>query len=494
MRVSRGWFPLSLLFLATMAVVAWPAQPPDAPDAWFGLYLNGRKVGYSSARTEPATWQGRPCRRIVTRSLTRVRIQGAEVRQETETITLVDSAERPLRQDYMLRSGRSSLRVVSAFEDERVVCTVDTGYGTAQRVVPVPAGARVLADPAQPGAADRAPSVGDLYTLNPLTLALDRIRLQPATPVAVSLGGVAYRAVCRRAATPSGTVIAWRVPGGRVLRTDMPLGLTAVLLPADAARSESTSMPAFRADGQEIRPVEADADLARATSIPVAHPPPTAPPWHVLTVSLFGFADGALPPADGGQTVRPVEGERAGYVVEVRDDGLGGGNAALPATGPDLARYLAPGPYLEIEDAEVRKCAAAIRREQVDAAATAAAVCRWVRRSMRPDYTIGVPRSCAAILRDRRGVCRDYATLMVGLARAAGVPARAVGGIVYQDGRFYYHAWVECWTGRWVAFDPTKASGEVDASHVKLSQGDVTAMYAVTNLIGRLSVGGVSAS
>jgi hypothetical protein len=38
---------------------------------------------------------------------------------------------------------------------------------------------------------------------------------------------------------------------------------------------------------------------------------------------------------------------------------------------------------------------------------------------MKPDYTIGVPRSCKDVLQRPRGVCRDYATLFAGLARAS---------------------------------------------------------------------------
>jgi transglutaminase-like putative cysteine protease len=69
----------------------------------------------------------------------------------------------------------------------------------------------------------------------------------------------------------------------------------------------------------------------------------------------------------------------------------------------------------------------------------------------------------------RRGYCEHYATALVTLMRAAGIPARALAG--YQGGEFnpaghYYivrqsdaHAWAEVWlAGRgWVRVDPTAA-------------------------------------
>src|SRR5947209_1869987 len=82
----------------------------------------------------------------------------------------------------------------------------------------------------------------------------------------------------------------------------------------------------------------------------------------------------------------------------------------------------------------------------------------------------------------RRRVCLDYATLYAALARAAGVPTRLCAGIVYAQGKFYYHAWAESYVGQWVAFDPTLYDPEqpvayVDATHIKFAQGDVTGMF-----------------
>ena len=89
-------------------------------------------------------------------------------------------------------------------------------------------------------------------------------------------------------------------------------------------------------------------------------------------------------------------------------------------------------------------------------------------------------------------MCRDYATLYTALARAAGVPTRLCAGIVYADGKFFYHAWAESFVGQWVAFDPTlydpKQASFVDATHIKFAQGDVTQMFEVVSIVGRLKI------
>ncbi|MCD1258908.1 transglutaminase family protein [Paenibacillus athensensis] len=80
----------------------------------------------------------------------------------------------------------------------------------------------------------------------------------------------------------------------------------------------------------------------------------------------------------------------------------------------------------------------------------------------------------------RRGVCQDYAHLMIAVCRSLGVPARYVSGYHFvgdlQGGSADFeqasHAWVEVQlpgTG-WVGFDPTN-NAEVGWRYVKLGHG-----------------------
>jgi transglutaminase-like putative cysteine protease len=61
-------------------------------------------------------------------------------------------------------------------------------------------------------------------------------------------------------------------------------------------------------------------------------------------------------------------------------------------------------------------------------------------------------------LRLGRGVCQDFAHLLIGLSRAAGLPARYVSGYVHQPGEIETHAWCQVWGGPagWVDVDPTQ--------------------------------------
>jgi transglutaminase-like putative cysteine protease len=82
-------------------------------------------------------------------------------------------------------------------------------------------------------------------------------------------------------------------------------------------------------------------------------------------------------------------------------------------------------------------------------------------------------------LLSRRGVCQDFAHVMIALVRQLGVPCRYVSGYLYQpadetprslDGAT--HAWVEAWLSElgWVGFDPTH-DGPTGEHHIGVAVG-----------------------
>lgn len=73
------------------------------------------------------------------------------------------------------------------------------------------------------------------------------------------------------------------------------------------------------------------------------------------------------------------------------------------------------------------------------------------------------------VLADRRGVCQDFAHLMISCLRAHGLPARYMSGYLLTQpppgqprlmGADASHAWVSAWSPQhgWVEFDPTNAT------------------------------------
>lgn len=69
----------------------------------------------------------------------------------------------------------------------------------------------------------------------------------------------------------------------------------------------------------------------------------------------------------------------------------------------------------------------------------------------------------------RKGVCQDYAHILIGLCHQADIPARYVAGMMVGEG--YSHAWVEILSdGVWYAIDPTHACLATD-TYIKIGVG-----------------------
>jgi hypothetical protein len=76
----------------------------------------------------------------------------------------------------------------------------------------------------------------------------------------------------------------------------------------------------------------------------------------------------------------------------------------------------------------------------------------------------------------KKGVCQDYAHLMIAIARLNQIPARYVSGFLNQGkgylGAAKMHAWLECYVpgAGWIGFDPTNHL-KTDENYIKVAHG-----------------------
>ena len=76
------------------------------------------------------------------------------------------------------------------------------------------------------------------------------------------------------------------------------------------------------------------------------------------------------------------------------------------------------------------------------------------------------------VLKDRRGVCQDFAHLMLGLCRSLKIPARYVSGYLATESASATHAWMEAFIPGygWRALDPTH-NCQINETYVKIGHG-----------------------
>jgi transglutaminase-like putative cysteine protease len=76
------------------------------------------------------------------------------------------------------------------------------------------------------------------------------------------------------------------------------------------------------------------------------------------------------------------------------------------------------------------------------------------------------------VMKNRRGVCQDFAHLLIGLCRSLKIPARYVSGYLATERASATHAWVEVFIpGQgWRGLDPTH-NCQIDETYVKIGHG-----------------------
>jgi transglutaminase-like putative cysteine protease len=165
---------------------------------------------------------------------------------------------------------------------------------------------------------------------------------------------------------------------------------------------------------------------------------------------------------------------------------------ALAASSP--VHYLYPSPRIALADGVTAWAAESFAAERpvVEAARELAA---RIRRDFAysPNST-AVETDLAEAFAQRRGVCQDFAHIMIAGLRGLGLPAAYVSGYIRTippagqprlEGADASHAWVAVWCGPeigWFGIDPTNAI-DVGTDHIVLAQGrdfsDVSPIYGV---------------
>lgn len=79
--------------------------------------------------------------------------------------------------------------------------------------------------------------------------------------------------------------------------------------------------------------------------------------------------------------------------------------------------------------------------------------------------------SALEVYETKEGDCTEYSVLTSALLKSLGIPTRLVMGLVYVDGKFGFHSWVDYWADGWYSIDPTLGEESVNPTHIRLWTG-----------------------
>lgn len=434
-------------------------------EEWLGVFYRGEKIGYATQTIEPQT----SGYRLRDRSLLNLNLLGAVQPAATEL-------EMETNEDWILKNFAFELRskeirfgARGQVKDRALALEIDSAGHRSRRDLTLTQAPYLLAA-LKPYVVTQQLETGKKFlfnTFDPSTLSQQVTSVVIEGREQIRIGGRLEPAIRMRQSFRGISVVSWVDGLGRTLKEESPAGLSLL-----------------RQEPQEAKNLPAGAvalDMIAQTAIPATLPnadPQTsaASRFRLSGVNLANFS------LDGGRQRR--DGDR----IEIRREDLRHLSAAkIPVREARLASYLQPTPFLQADHPAIAALARKIVGGETDAYKAAAKIKDWVYREIAKEPTVSIP-SALEVLQTRKGDCNEHTVLFNALARAAGIPAKTVVGVVYLRGAFYYHAWSEVWLGDWVTLDSTLDQFPADVTHIKFLEGEIDRQIDLLQLIGHLKI------
>jgi len=449
-------------------VDATPAGDPEGEEEWMGVYYQGTKIGYSRSTLSP---HGEGYR-LQERSFLKITAQGFPL---TVFMNLQAATGRDFSLEsftFELQSGLVNTRITGRVEGTRLHLDLETaGKRSSETLV-------MDATPVLPGSLtwtlrNRTLVPGQAFSFpgfDPVTLSFRETTVRVEEKVSLEAGDRVIP--CFRLTTEYAgmRVDLWVDETGRVRKQTTPSGWVMLL------ESRPEALTAGWPSGAGI-------DMIRATSVRAAGRKISSPS-RVRFMSLLLPLDSVegLDLDGGRQEHQPG---RFQPVKITREDAGEGEALALPVTDPEMEPYLTSNLLVQADHPLIRRQALAIAAGETNSLRAARRILQWVHENVEQRAVPSLPNALE-VLHHKAGDCNEFTVLYVALARALGLPARTNVGLVYQDGRFYYHAWPEVFTGRWITLDPVFGQWPADATHVRLVAGGIDRQVEMASVIGRL--------
>jgi len=226
--------------------------------------------------------------------------------------------------------------------------------------------------------------------------------------------------------------------------------------------------------------IDVSADLFQLGSVKIDKPLGNPKTITGLTIAVKGKQATVIKPGPR-QTIAPSE--DGTFTLKT---GEANGISVKPTT-KEIDESLAESDSYPINHPRVQALAkeaigdAQTPREKVDR------LVHFVAKHITPDYQTR-PKSWLQILNVKKGACTEFALLFTTLARAAGIPTREIGGLVYMgdDQRtFGPHAWNEVvLDGVWVPIDTSWNELDINATHISFGVNKADDLNWLANFLG----------
>jgi len=164
--------------------------------------------------------------------------------------------------------------------------------------------------------------------------------------------------------------------------------------------------------------------------------------------------------------------------------------AQVPVEDETALKWIEPTTLVQSDHEKLIAKTQDIIGDETDTLIISNKICAWVNENMKSTFSARLTNALE-VLDSLEGDCTEHSILYIGLARAAGLPAREVAGVVYVEGTkpgFYFHQWATVWVGKWIDVDPTFNQPLADVTHIKLAEGDLLRQARLIPVVGHLKI------
>ena len=466
------WCVMNVLFIRRQSAAPPPVitirsteKITENVEEWWGVFHRGEKIGYASQTITPKSKGYQLSDQSVLNLNLLGTVQPARTRLHMEA-----NEDWILEQfDFELVSNEMRFHARGAVNAGKLKLAIDSGGHQSTRDLVLTQAPYLLAA-LKPYVVTQQLEPGKKFlfsTFDPSTLSQqvttvviegrERIRVGDRTEAAIRLRQ-SFRGI---------SVVSWVDGQGRTLKEESPAGLSLVSQNAQAAKN----LPA--------RAVTLD--IVAQTAIPLMTPLADSHERDALRLKLSGVNLANFSLHGGRQKL-------AGDGLEIRLEKLRDlAPQRIPVKESHFASYLQPTAFLQTDHPAIQALAAKITQGETDAYKAAVKIKNWIYKEIAKQPTVSIPNALE-VLTTKKGDCNEHTVLFNALARAAGIPAKTVVGVVHLRGAFYYHAWSEIWLGAWVSLDSVLNQFPADVTHIKFLEGEIDRQIDLLQLIGNLKI------
>jgi len=437
----------------------------DNIEEWWGVFYRGEKIGYATQTITPKA-KGY---RLHDRSLLNLNLLGTV--QPAATRLEMEANEDWILEKFAFELHSKEIRFSARGEvkDRNLSVEIDSAGHKSRRDLILSQAPYLLAA-LKPYVVTQQLETGKKFlfnTFDPSTLSQQVTTVVIEGREQIRIGARTEPAIRLRQSFRGISVVSWVDGQGRTLKEQSPAGLSLLRQSVE--------------DAKHLPARAVSLDIIAQTAIPVTTPIADPQSKAALRLKLSGvnLVNFAL---NGGR--QRLDTDR----LEIRREEMSQVRAqTIPVTETRLASYLQPTPFMQTDHPSIRALSAKIVQGETNGLRAALKIKDWVYKEIAKEPTVSIPNALE-VLQTRKGDCNEHTVLFNALARAAGIPAKTVVGVVYLRGAFYYHAWSEVWLGDWVSLDSVLNQFPADVTHIKFLEGEIDRQIDILQLIGNLKI------